>query len=353
VSASRVDLAAIRDRVGDVEAYAGVRLVTLSDGHERGVRLLEFRSGGGLEFEVVIDRGFDIGRLSVAAQTFSWHSPTGLRAPWLLDRASDRGQGFLRGFSGLMTTCGLDHIRQPETVAVVDNGLHPTGMVDHPLHGSGTFSPGRLLGYGMSDGLEGPMLWCSGEMRQAMVFGACLSLRRRIACPVGGNRIEIVDCVENIGATPSPHLLLYHLNFGYPLIDIGARPHISSACCMWQSHEHDALAPFPEPTDTQSAELSVHNFDERGGEQAVCGIENPETGARAEIAFDPRELPFCQLLRLTGRRLYTAAIEPCTTGRRTQIEAAQHGEVRHLKPGEQCHYTLRLSFTAGRHPALS
>jgi hypothetical protein len=343
----------MRERVGDIEAYAGVRLVTLGDGHERGVRLLEFRSGGGLEFEVTIDRGFDIGRLSVAAQTFSWHSPTGLRAPWLLDRAGDRGQGFLRGFSGLLTTCGLDHIRQPETLAVAENPLHPTGVVDHPLHGNGTYSPGRLLGYGMSDGSDGPALWCEGEWRQAMVFGACLTLRRRITCAVGSTSIEIADCVENIGATPSSHLLLYHVNFGYPLIDAGARPYIGSARCAWRGHDHDAFAPFAEPTDALSAELSVHVFEAADGSEAVCGVENPRTGARAEIAFDPRELPFCQLLRLTGRRLYATAIEPCTTGHRTQAEAERHGEVRHLDPGEQCHYALRLSFTAGRDQASS
>jgi hypothetical protein len=341
------DLAAIRDRVGDFEAYAGVRLVMLGDGHERGVRLLEFRSGSGLEFEVVVDRGFDIGRLSVVGQAFSWHSPTGLRAPWLLDRAGDRGQGFLRGFSGLLTTCGLDHIRQPETLAVEGNPLHPTGYVDHPLHGGGTIAPGHLLGYGIAEGPDGPLLWCEGEMRQTMVFGACLSLRRRISCAIGSTAIEISDRVENIGATPAPHLLLYHINFGYPLIDAGALPRLGPARRIWQSHEHDPFAPFPAPTETRPAEISVHAFETASGEKAGCAIENPATGARAEIAFDPRDLPFCQLLRLTGRRLYTAAIEPCTTGHRTQAEAARHGEVRRLEPGEGRDYALRLAFTAG------
>ena len=342
------DLAAIRDRLGDLEAYAGVRLVTLADGHERGVRLLEFRAGSGLEFEVVVDRSFDIGRLSVAGQAFSWHSPNGLRAPWLLDHASDRGQGFLRGFSGLLTTCGLDHIRQPETVAVEGNPLHPTGYIDHPLHGSGTMAPGQLLGYGIAQGPAGPSVWCEGEMRQTMVFGACLSLRRRISCAIGSAAIEISDRVENIGATPAPHLLLYHINFGYPLLDTGALPRLEPTRRIWQNHEHDPFAPFPAPTDARSAELSVHAFETASGTEARCAIENPATGARAEIVFDPRDLPFCQLLRLTGRRIYTAAIEPCTTGHRTQAEAARHGEVRRLEPGEARTYALRLAFTAGK-----
>jgi hypothetical protein len=340
------DLTAIRDRLGDLEAYAGVRLVTLGDGHERGVRVLEFRSGGGLEFEVVVDRGFDVGRLSVNGQACSWHSPTGLRAPWLHDRSSDGGQGFLRGFSGLLMTCGLDHIRQPEAVAA-ESPLHPSGTIDHPLHGNGTLLAGQLLGYGIAEGPDGPILWCEGEMRQAMVFGACLSLRRRISCAIGSNTFEIRDHVENIGATPAPHLLLYHINFGYPLLDAGALPRLSPAKCIWQSHAHDPFAPFPAPTELGRSELTVHAFDVSSGE-ARCAIENPATGARVEISFDPRELPFTQLLRQPGRRLYLAAIEPCTTGQHTQTEAARHGEVRRLEPGEGSDYTLRLAFTAAK-----
>ena len=350
MSAPRIDLSAIRERVGDIEAYAGVRLVTLGDGHERGVRLLEFRSGGGLDFEVVIDRGLDIGRLAMAGQSFSWHSPVGLKAPWLIDRASDRGQGFLRGFSGLLTTCGLDHIRQPETLAVEGNPLHPTGFVDHPLHGSATFTPARLTGYGMAQGASGATLWCEGEMRQTMVFGACLSLRRRICCAVGSSVLQITDEIENIGATPSPHLLLYHINLGFPLIDEGTRLAIRPARAVWHNGEHEPFAPFPVPQAEQSAELSVHAF-EAGAAAAECVAENPRTGASMIIGFDPSQLPFCQLLRLPGRRLYAAAIEPCTTGHRSQAEAASHGEVRLLQPGERRAYALRLAFTPARQAA--
>jgi hypothetical protein len=49
-------------RVGRLEQVAGVRLTTLGDGSERGVRLLEFRTGSGFEFDVIVDRAFDIGR---------------------------------------------------------------------------------------------------------------------------------------------------------------------------------------------------------------------------------------------------------------------------------------------------
>src|SRR5579872_5886852 len=78
-SLSRTDL--LR-RVGGLEQVAGVRLVTLADGSERGVRVLEFRSGSGFEFDVLVDRGFDLGRCAQRGRPLAWVSHTGFPGPW-------------------------------------------------------------------------------------------------------------------------------------------------------------------------------------------------------------------------------------------------------------------------------
>ena len=77
---SRLDLAR---RTGSLAAVAGVRLVTLGDGVERGVRALEFRTGTGLAFDVLIDRAMDIGACEHRGRAVGWQSPTGLRHPGL------------------------------------------------------------------------------------------------------------------------------------------------------------------------------------------------------------------------------------------------------------------------------
>ena len=51
------DVAALRKYYPDLAGYGDIRLVTLENGAERGVRVLEIRSGGGLELEVIVDRG--------------------------------------------------------------------------------------------------------------------------------------------------------------------------------------------------------------------------------------------------------------------------------------------------------
>src|SRR6266853_354549 len=94
-------------RIGRLEQVAGVRLVTLGDGSERGVRVLEFRTGTGFSYDVVVDRAFDIGRCEHSGRALAWQSPVGFSGPWYYE---PDGLGFFRTFGGgLLTTCGLDH----------------------------------------------------------------------------------------------------------------------------------------------------------------------------------------------------------------------------------------------------
>jgi hypothetical protein len=71
------------------------------------VRILRCWSGAGFEFEILVDRGFDIGGAWINGQPLAWLSPVGLVGPWYSEPA---GLGWFRGFpGGLVSTCGLDH----------------------------------------------------------------------------------------------------------------------------------------------------------------------------------------------------------------------------------------------------
>ena len=62
---------------GDLSAAGGVRSVVLDNGVERGIRALEFRTGSGLAFDVLVDRAMDIGPAEFAGRSFGWRSATG------------------------------------------------------------------------------------------------------------------------------------------------------------------------------------------------------------------------------------------------------------------------------------
>src|SRR5690348_8182248 len=102
---------ALRQRMGQLSQVAGVELLTYGDGIERGVRVLEFRTGTGFLFKVLVDRCMDVGRCEYRGKPLSWHSPTGWVGPWYFNAEEAGGLGgLMRGFTGMFMTCGLDHI---------------------------------------------------------------------------------------------------------------------------------------------------------------------------------------------------------------------------------------------------
>ena len=78
-------------RVGRLEQVAGVQLTEAADGAERGVRLLRFATGAGFDFEVLVDRGFDIGRAWLGGRPLAWWSPVGLVGPGTTSRPGSAG----------------------------------------------------------------------------------------------------------------------------------------------------------------------------------------------------------------------------------------------------------------------
>ena len=68
----------VSERSGMLSQFAGVRLMTLGDGVERGIRMLEFRTGTGLRFTALVDRALDIADCDFKGQAIGWHSPSRL-----------------------------------------------------------------------------------------------------------------------------------------------------------------------------------------------------------------------------------------------------------------------------------
>ena len=164
-----LDRSGLLAHVGQLSQVAGVRLVIIADGAGRGTRLLEFRSGAGLEFEIIVDRAFDIGHASIAGRPLAWVSQVGIEGPWLREPVA---LGWLRNFGGgLLATGGLDHLGSPATSDDADPDSPAKVTNDYPLHGRLSGEPATLVGYGANWDATGCTLWAEGLIRQASVFG--------------------------------------------------------------------------------------------------------------------------------------------------------------------------------------
>lgn len=240
-------------RTGDLTAAGGVRQVVLDDGQERGIRVLEFRTAAGLSFDVLVDRAMDIGPAAYRGASFGWQSATGLRHPGLHENADEDGLSWLRSFSGLLVTAGLDHTLFGAEVDAAQYHYPPKRVVRHGLHGRIANLPARLIGYGERWDGDRCVLWAEGETRQAAVFGEHLRLHRRFETDLDGSEIRLFDTVYNAGFDPTPHMYLYHLNLGWPFLDEGARFEAPIVSTRWtsdsvaeQGASHTVL-PGPQP----------------------------------------------------------------------------------------------------------
>jgi len=334
-------------RIGRLEQVAGIVPGSYDDGPERSVRYLDLRSGGGLEARVMVDRGFDIGELRFNGIPLSWRSANGFRAPGLHVPEEEKGAGLLRSMDGMMVTCGLDHIRGAAEGPASHFGPRRE-TAQYPLHGRISQTPARFLGQGENWDGDDCRFHCEGLVRQSMMYGETLELRRRIEMPLGGTSLAITDRVRNAGHLSTPHMQLYHLNFGFPLLDTG------TTLLLPPGHEPRAEArttfltqqvPSAEATDEI---LEVDPATGPDGHVSVA-LVNPKlsSGLAVQVDYDVRALPALQIWRHFGPGMNVLAVEPASNraGRRAELEQA--GQIRFLEPGEEVVYSLSLSIHAG------
>jgi uncharacterized protein DUF4432 len=338
-------------RVGRLEQVAGVRLVTLGDGIERGVRVLEFRTGGGFEFDVLVDRAFDIGRAELAGRPLAWLAAPGVVAPWYYEA---EGWGWFRAWGGgLVVTCGLDHTMGPtEDSALQFHQPHMFERVPYGLHGRVGGLPARLVGYGEAWAGDACTLWAEGEVRQASVFGEELILRRRIEAEVGGTRLVIRDRVENVGHSAVTHMLLYHCNVGFPVVDEGSEllvPSDATRTDPWDTVSGYRTLTAPRP-DFQEACFYERALAEPSGLRPA-GIVNRRLGIGFYQVSRAEQLPELMLWRMLGEGAYAVAIEPGTNRALERARLRELGEIMELAPGEGREYELEVGALDG-HEAI-
>ena len=333
-------------RVGRLEQLAGVQLVEAADGAERGVRRLRFATGAGFDFEVLVDRGFDIGRAWLGGRPLAWWSPVGLVGPWYHEPA---GIGWFRGFAGgLVSTGGLDHVQLGGTDdATVFNYPHRKTET-YGLHGRYTGLPARLAGYGATWTGDECVLWAQAEVLQAAVFGEQLLLNRRIEADLGGTSLRITDTVTNIGATACPHMLLYHCNVGFPVVDDGAEiayPAPAGVCVSEASSQDYRQLAGPEPAFVE--ECYEHDMVPDAAGYVTAAVLNPAAGLGVYQRYRKDQLPHHVTWRQLGSGTYVVAMEPGTNRDAGRFDARQRGELIHLHPGEQRRYELELGALTG------
>jgi Domain of unknown function (DUF4432) len=333
-------------RVGRLGQVGGVRLVELADGNERGTRVLEFRTGTGFAFDVHVDRAFDIGRCELRGVPLAWASPVGFAGPWFYEWEE---LGFFRNWGGgLLTTCGIDHTLFMATDTAEQYHYPPKQTERFPLHGRVSNEPARLAGYGERWDGDECVLWAEGETLQASVFGEQLLLRRRIESRLGESRLTVADSVENVGWSRTPHMLLYHVNVGFPVVDEGSELLVPATAVEARGdHPVEGYRTLEAPQAAFVEQVFEHELAGEEDGSVPVAVVNRRLGVGVYEVFDRGQLPHHFVWRMLGEGTYVVGIEPCTNRTAGRLDARARGELIELEPGEARSYRLELGALDG------
>jgi hypothetical protein len=323
----------LRRLVGGMAQLAGIRLVELADGRVRGMRAADVFTGSGFRFQVLIDRGLDLGAAEHSGRSLAWTHPA-LGSPALHEPP---GIGWLRTFGGgLVTTCGLDHFGPPD----------PEGE-GYSLHGRASHLPAESLRVRQEWKGDDYVLELAGETRQSRLFGENLRLERRIATRLGASSLFLEDRVTNDGFRPAPLAVLYHCNFGFPVVspesellvrDRAVRPRDPAAEKGLAEHLR-----FGPPQAGFAEQVFFH--DPRTGQDglACAAIVNRALGFGAFVRWRAAELPVLAHWKMTGEGEYVCGLEPSTHAMTpTRREQRENSSLRDLAPGESVSFRLEI-----------
>lgn len=331
--------------IGRTAQLGGVALAELADANERGVRVANVDTGAGLTYQVLLDRGMDIGLARYQGASLVWDSGTGAAHPAFFE---PEGYGWLRTFhGGLVVTCGLTTAGAPSQDDGEALGLH--GRISHTPAGN-VWADGAWRG----DEYE---MWVRGKMRQAVVFGENLVLDRRIWSRLGENRLMIRDVVTNEGFqrtgqpdATTPHMFLYHVNLGFPLLAEGTeliaparsvRPRDDVAAPGLDVHNR-----YEAPIDGYREQCFYHDLvaDAQGFVTVVLANRafGGGRGLGVYLKWRQAELPFFTQWKMVCAGTYVTGLEPANCLVEGRDKERSRGTLQHLAPGESREYLVEL-----------
>jgi len=314
--------------IGHPSQICGVREIRMTGGKADGMRMLEIRNGKGLDFSISLDRAADIPYLFYKGNSMAYIAPCGLVSPKYYD---NKGAGFLKSFTaGFLTTCGLTAVGSPCT----DNGE------ELPLHGNISNAPAEQFSYTT----DNDCIKITATVRDAALFGHKLLLEREYCCSLKTNTLTLTDKVTNIDCKETPYMILYHCNFGYPLLHENATLKISSsAVTPRDAHAAEGLDSWDkliEPSTDFVEQCYYHTFDDA----PKISIENPDISARMEMTFDRSTLDCFTQWKMMGEGEYVVGLEPGNCNPDGRDVMREKGVLKFLKPGETAVNTLEFKF---------
>lgn len=288
---------------------AYTRRYTLTEGKENGLKVIELNTGA-LRVLLNESKALDIMQVWYKGVNMSFVSKNGFTA---------REIAFAKRFEGgMLYTCGLDAVGGRP-------GLEP--------HGSLHNTPAKIIRVTQDENT----LQVEAFMEHTALFGVNLQLHRTVTLFINEDKLLLQDTLVNAGTKPEDYCLLYHVNFGYPMLDEGVEI-VDDVNSVEPVGDHAAAnmqtrTVFSAPMDNEAE--SCYFLDNKADHVSVI---NRKLGNKVTLSYSRDTLPALVQWNAPASQDYALGIEPSTCFLADRFEYTQ------IMPGAEIPFSIALKF---------
>jgi hypothetical protein len=312
-----------------------VTLKTLRGGKQEGSQLLTLDNGK-LQIILIPTRGMGILSVTSGDLTLGWKSPvTEIVHPRHVNLQLRGGLGWLEGFNEWLCRCGLENTGQAGQDEIINN-VGDKQTVDLTLHGKIANIPASEVEV-IAEKKAPYRITVRAIVHEKMLFGPKFELATEVSTEPGSDSFRIQDTVINRGSQPQEYQVLYHYNFGKPLLGQGARLHVPvERVTPYNANAARDVATWNSFAGPKSGYVEqvylMRALADRDGQVPVV-LHNASADRGVLLTFAKKQLPYLTLWKNTG--------------------AEEDGYVIGIEPGVSFPNARKVERAAGRVPSLA
>ncbi len=260
-------------RASNLSQLAFARRFEYGEGMAQGMRAIDVKSGSGLRFTVLEDRGLDFYEMEYKGINLSFLTKNGPVSGKRFIADDNHFTSVMNG--GMMFTAGLMN---------VGGGCVDTDGTTHSLHGRYDGNAASEVSAKTTLTDNDIVTEISGKVTESKLFGEKFELSRKITTWGSKPWVHIEDTLFNARAIPTEFEILYHINLGFPFLDESVTIHTPESHVT--PRNEDAKAGFSEykiatkPIDSFAEQVFFHEIvpDSDGYCYALAINENLSLG---------------------------------------------------------------------------
>ncbi|NLW50165.1 MAG: aldose 1-epimerase family protein [Candidatus Brocadiaceae bacterium] len=325
---------------------------TLVGGKQHGVDVVRIDNGR-MTVVVCPTRGMGILEAFTDEAALAWKGPVReVVHPAFVREETQGGLGWVAGFSEFVCRCGLSYNGAPgEDLIRTNTGAEK--RVTLPLHGTIANCPANRVRLRVQ--LQPPYeLSVVGELRDARMFGPSWELATTLSTVPGSRTFRVSDVVRNVSAETQEMELLYHCNYGAPVLAAGTEvvAPVEHVCPRDARAAEDigTWNVYGPPTAGFAEQCYYMRVLSAAGGRTLVGLLNPAEALAASIRYSVDQLPALTLWRNSAAEVdgYVTALEPGTDYPNGRGFERSKGRVVRVPAGATYRTELDYSILVGR-----